>query len=193
MATAAVQVERIEHDEEQVGRAWYLFAVSGVVSAVVGVLVLAYPSPSVKLLGIFLGIDLLVAGVLMIIRSSAGRTDETGPLVFLGALALIAGLIVIRNPTDSLVLLTVAFAVYLVVAGAVALGRGIAIRKGRGTRLIRGAVMVAAGTVIISWPDLSVKTFTVLTGIALVLQGVVEIAEAFALRAMTPRPDHSST
>jgi uncharacterized membrane protein HdeD (DUF308 family) len=170
---------------EQAGRVWYLFAISGFVSVVIGILVLAYPDPSVKLLGVFLGIDLLVVGGLLIIRGLAKDADaDAAPAaVLLGTIALIAGLVVIRNPAESLTLLAVAFGIYLVVAGAVTLGHGIVNRAHRGATLCRGAVLVAAGTVILSWPDISLRTLAVLAGIALVLQGAIEIGEAFLLRS----------
>jgi uncharacterized membrane protein HdeD (DUF308 family) len=175
-------VEALDYAE----RNWYLFAVSGAVSAVIGILVLVYPDPSVKLLGVFIGIDLLIVGVLLIVRGAASRSDPSaGPAeILLGTLALIAGLIVIRNPGDSLVLLAVAFAAYLIVAGSLALAAALVNREGRGTALARGLVLVAAGAVIIAWPDISVKTLTVLAGIALILQGAAEIAEALLLRGL---------
>lgn len=167
------------------GAPWYLFAISGAVSAVIGVLVLAYPDPSVKLLGVFLGIDLCVVGILMIIRGAGRDADpEGGPAALLmGTLALIGGVIVIRNPDRSLELLAVAFGVYLIVVGAVALGNGLVHRERRASHLVRGLVLVAAGTVIVSWPDISVTTLAVLAGIALVLQGAIEIGEALFLRS----------
>src|SRR3954449_1480395 len=93
-------------------RLWYLAAVSGVVSVVIGVLVLVYPDPSLKLLGVFLGIDLLLVAVVLIVR---GARDQMEPLVawLLGTLALIAGLLLIRNPGRSLTVLALAFAVWL--------------------------------------------------------------------------------
>jgi uncharacterized membrane protein HdeD (DUF308 family) len=165
---------------------WYLLGISGLISAGVGVLVLAYPDPSLKLLGVFLGIDLLLAGILMIVRGVQEKTDETGgvALILLGTLALIAGLVVIRNPGKSLVLLAMAFAIYLVVAGALALGRGIANSERRWATIGRGVVLVAVGTVIISWPDISLTTLAVLAGIGLVIQGAIEIGEAFFLRSL---------
>jgi uncharacterized membrane protein HdeD (DUF308 family) len=170
---------------ESPGRVWYLFAVSGVIGVVIGVLVLAYPSPSIKLLGVFLGIDLIAGGVLLIVRGTAGRAAEGGAgLLLLGTLAVIAGLIVIRNPAHSVALVAVAFAIYLIVAGALALGRGLIHREQRAGELVKGVLFVTAGTVIISWPELSLKTLTVLIGISLILQGAVEIAEAFTLRAL---------
>ena len=169
----------------EIARYWYLLAISGLVSLVIGVLVLAYPDPSLKLLGVFLGIDLLLGGVLLIVRGASSREDPAGPAgILLGTLALIAGLIVIRNPGESLVLLALAFAIYLIVAGALALAHGLVTREGRGAALGRGVVLIAAGTVIISWPDISLTTLAVLAGIALVLQGAVEVAEAFLARSL---------
>jgi uncharacterized membrane protein HdeD (DUF308 family) len=188
VAAMTVEVEQIA--TEEVGRAWYLFAISGVVSFVIGVLVLAYPDPSVKLLGVFLGIDLLIVGGVMIVRGAARDAEpDAGPAaILLGTIALIAGLVVIRNPGKSLVLLAVALGIYLVVAGAVMLGRGLVHRERRWVTLTRAAVLIAAGTVILSWPDISLRALAVLTGIALVLQGAIEIGEAFA-RSMRSAPE----
>ena len=183
-AAGSTGLEEVELPDA--GRVWYLFAISGVVSAVIGVLVLAYPDPSLKLLGVFLGLDLLIGGVLLIARGASSESDPTdGPAaVLLGVMALIAGLIVIRNPGESLVLLVLAFAIYLIVAGALALAHGLVRRQRRWATLGRGAVLVTAGTVIISWPDVSLATLAVLAGLALILQGAVEIGEAFLLRSV---------
>jgi uncharacterized membrane protein HdeD (DUF308 family) len=165
---------------------WYLVAISGVVSLVVGILVLAYPDPSVKLLGVFLGIDLLLTGVGLIVRGVSARADpENGPAaLMLGTLALVAGLIVIRNPGESLVLIVLAFAIYAIAAGALAFARAILVRGQRAALIVKGIVLVGLGTVIISWPDISLTTLAVLAGIALCLQGVIEIAEGLLLRSL---------
>ena len=167
-------------------RRWYLFAISGAVSAVMGVLVLAYPDPSIKLLGVFLGIDLLIVSVLMIVRGLSTDSDsDDGPVeALLGMMGVIAGLLVIRNPGESLTLLALAFAIFLIVVGAVALGHAIVRPGHRMASLARGVVLVAAGSVIIAWPDIGLTTLVVLTGIALLLQGATEIVEAFLLRSV---------
>jgi uncharacterized membrane protein HdeD (DUF308 family) len=171
-------------DTAEMLRAWHLVAISGVVSLTVGVLVLAYPDPSIKLLGVFLGIDLLLGGVLLIVRGVSSRAGENGtPALVLGVLALIAGVVVIRNPGESLVLLVLAFAIYLIAAGALALAQAVAIAEQRGALLVRGVVLIAAGTVIVAWPDISLTTLAVLCGIALCLRGALEIGEAFVLRS----------
>ena len=167
-------------------RYWYLVGISGLVSAVIGVLVLAYPDPSLKLLGVFIGIDLLLAGIVMIVRGATDKGEQTGDaaLILLGTLALIAGLVVVRNPGKSIVVLAMAFAIYCVVAGALALGRGIANSERRWATIGRGVLLVAVGTVIISWPDISLRTLAVVVGIGLVLQGAIEIGESLFLRSL---------
>jgi uncharacterized membrane protein HdeD (DUF308 family) len=180
------ELAQLEVDVEKAGGLWYLFLISGVISAVIGLLVLAYPDPSLKLLGVFLGIDLLIVGGLMIVRGAV-KGDGTGSepaLLLLGTVALIAGVIAVRNPGETIALLTLAFAIYMIVAGALALGHGLVERQHRGVRLARGVVLVAAGSVIIAWPDLSLTTLAVLAGIALILQGALEIGEAFLVRSV---------
>jgi len=179
-----VDAERTEG--EQAGWHWYLLAISGVISGVVGVLVIAYPSPSLKLLGVFLGIELLLGGVLAMVRGFGGDADRgmSAAYLILGVLAIGGGLVVIRNPAQSLVLLVLTFAIYMVIAGAMALARAIGAEDRRGIAIVRGVVLVTVGTVIVAWPDISLKTLAILAGVGLVLQGVVEIAEALVLRSL---------
>lgn len=166
--------------------AWSVFAISGVVSLVVGILVLAYPGPSVKLLGVFLGIDLVIVATLLIVRGVAGLSPEgsgQGSLL-LGILGLIAGVVVIRNPGETVTLLALALAIYLIVAGALALAQGLISSDRRAVSLLKGVVLVAAGTVIVAWPDISLNALVVLAGIALILQGIFELVEALLLRSL---------
>lgn len=167
---------------ERPERIWYLYLLSGLVSAAAGVLVLAYPDPSVDLLGIFVGIDLLVVGALLVMRGAAVEDDRVGGYL-LGALAILTGVIVIRSPSQSLTVLVLAFALWFVVAGAVEVGQAIVRREHRWATLGKGLVMIAGGAVILSWPHLGLTTLAVLTGIALVLQGGLEVAQAFVLRS----------
>jgi len=168
-----------EPDQELAPRGlWLLVGISGVVNLVIGVLVLAYPDPSIKLLGIFLGIDLLVVGGTCLVAGAARGTIA----IVVGVLALIAGLIVIRNPAESLLLLTLVFATYLIAAGALSVGRAFTHHDHRAPILIRGTLLIIAGTVIFAWPDLSLTTLAVLTGLSLLIHGAADIGEAFVLR-----------
>jgi uncharacterized membrane protein HdeD (DUF308 family) len=176
------------------GEAWYLGLVSGVTSIAIGALVLAYPAPSVRLLGVFLGIDLVIAAGVLIVRGARALSpDGAGQNeLLLGILALIAGVVVIRNPERSLTLLALALGLYLIVAGALTLGRGVASPERRVVSLVKGAVLASAGTLIVAWPDIGRATLTILAGVVLCLVGAFDIGEAFVTRRQQRKQLRSS-
>jgi uncharacterized membrane protein HdeD (DUF308 family) len=179
-----------DSDAPETIREWYAFAAAGVVSFVVGVLVLAYPDPSVELLGVFIGIDLLVVAVAAIVRGVSGLANEgsnQGTLL-VGIVGLIAGALVIRNPGGTVVLLAVTLAIYLIVAGALALSHAIISSERRLASLVKGLALAGAGTVMLCWPDPSLDALVVLAGLSLCIQGVVDLVEAFLLRALRRQP-----
>jgi uncharacterized membrane protein HdeD (DUF308 family) len=167
---------------------WWVHGLAGLAGIVLGAVVLAYPDPSVKLLGVLVGIDLSLVGIALIVRAVAGDDGDAGPGgLLLGALALIAGIAAIRNPGASITLIVLALGAFLIVAGAFALAHGLLQGRHRWLSLLRGVVFIAMGTVIIAWPHVSVATLAVLSGIVLIIQGVVEVAGAWVLRGV-PEP-----
>jgi uncharacterized membrane protein HdeD (DUF308 family) len=179
-----------ESESHEVERYWWVFALAGLTSLVIGVLVIAYPDPSVKLLGVFLGIDLLVVAIGAIVRGIASLS-HSGPgqgTLLLGIVGLIAGAIVIRNPGNTIVLLAVTLAIYLIVAGALSLADAIISSGHRMFSLVRGLVLGGAGTVMLCWPHPSLNALVILAGVSLCLQGVVELSQAYLLRAFERRP-----
>src|SRR3954447_24693723 len=126
-------------DLDSPARLWYLLLAAGVISVGVGVLVLAYPDPSLNVLCVILGIYLLVAGVLSIVVTFSDE-DRSSAGMLLGILALIAGIVVIRHPSQSLVAVALAIGLYFLVAGALDLARAI-IGPRRLPALVRGVVL----------------------------------------------------
>jgi uncharacterized membrane protein HdeD (DUF308 family) len=162
-------------------RYWYLLAATGAFGLAVGVLVLSNPSRSLKTLAVILGIYLLLIGVLVIVRTASDEDRGAGGIV-LGVVTLIAGVILVRHPAQSIVLISMSLGIYFLVAGALALARVI-IGPRRLAALIRGVVLVAAGVLITSSPEISVKTLALFTGIALCAEGVLQVVEALMLRS----------
>src|SRR4051794_21696015 len=168
-------------DLDSPARLWYLLLVAGVISVGVGVLVLAYPDPSLSVLCVILGIYLLVGGVLTIVQT-VSDTDRGPTGILLGILALIAGVVVIRHPSQSLVAVALAIGLWFMVAGALDLARAITGPR-RLPALISGIVLIAIAAWILSSPHITVTTLAVLAGIALCVHGLIQIAEAFILRS----------
>jgi uncharacterized membrane protein HdeD (DUF308 family) len=175
---------RAEEAREPVpnARYWYLLLLSGLIGIGVGVAVLVHPSRSLNTLAVILGVYLLALGVLVIVRTASDEDRGAGGLL-LGILTLIAGVVVIRHPGQSIVVVSLALGLYFVVAGALNIAQAI-IGPQRLLHLVRGIVLLAAGIVITSSTDISVKTLALLTGIALCVEGVIQIGEAFVLRSL---------
>jgi uncharacterized membrane protein HdeD (DUF308 family) len=161
---------------------WWLLTATGAFGLIVGILVLSDPSRSLKTLAVILGIYLLLIGTLVIVRTATDDERGAGGFV-LGAVTLIAGVILVRHPSQSVVLISMALGVYFLIDGALALARAI-VGPGRLIALIRGVVLVAAGVLITSSPEISVKTLAIFTGIALCLEGTIQIVESLMLRSV---------
>jgi uncharacterized membrane protein HdeD (DUF308 family) len=162
-------------------RFWYLLLVAGLISLAVGILVLAYPDPSLNALCVIVGVYLLVGGVLLIVQTVTDPGREAVGIL-LGILALIAGIVVIRHPSQSLVAVALAIGLWFMVAGALDLARALTGPR-RLSALIRGVLLVAIAVLILGSPHITVTTLAVLAGIGLCVQGTIQIAEAFLLRS----------
>lgn len=168
----------------EAARLWWLLLLGGLVSLVIGVLLLVWPSETLEVLAILLGIELLLAGAIQIGLAFGERVDSrTGP-VLRGALAGIAGLIVIRHPGGSLTLIALAVGIYLVLAGVLRLVSAFEAISGRGWLIVGALFDIAIGVLIVAWPSFGVTSFAVLAGIALLLRGAFDCVSAFALRSL---------
>jgi uncharacterized membrane protein HdeD (DUF308 family) len=161
---------------------WWLLLLSGLISIGLGVVVLAHPSRSLNALCVIVGIYLFVAGVVAIVKTVSDE-DRGAVGILVGIVALIAGVVVIRHPSQSLVAVSLAIGLFFLVDGAIDLSRAI-IGPRRLLHLARGVLLLAAGIAIVSSPHITVKTLAILTGIALCLNGAIQIAEGFAVRSV---------
>ncbi len=170
-------------DVQEVARLWWLLLLGAIASLVVGILLLVWPSRTLEVIAILLGIELLLVGAIQIgVALGEHPGSRAGPLL-LGALAGVAGLIVIRRPGGSLLVIALAVGIYLVLSGVMKLVSAFEASAGRGWLLLGAGLDLAIGVVIVAWPKFGVSSFAVLLGIALVIRGVLEGLTALALRS----------
>jgi uncharacterized membrane protein HdeD (DUF308 family) len=158
---------------------WWLLLLTGLISLAIGVVV---PSRSLNALCVLVGIYLFIAGVMAIVGTVSDR-DRGSIGILAGIVAIIAGVVVIRHPSQSLVAVSLAIGIFFLVDGALDLSRAI-MGPSRLLHLLRGALLLAAGVVIVASPHITLKTLAILTGIALCVNGAIQIGEGFVLRRM---------
>jgi uncharacterized membrane protein HdeD (DUF308 family) len=101
-------------------------------------------------------------------------------LMFLGALCVAAGVIVLAKPGDSLVTLAVIVGIFMLVDGCFEIGMSFSRRtESRGLVALLGVLNAVIGIVLIRHPFAGVAAIAILTGLWLVCFGVIRFISAF--------------
>ncbi len=161
--------------------------VVGVLSIVAGVLAIVYPDLTLLALALIAGINLLLLGVLGLVDSVTSNDADGSTRVLsgvLGLLGVIAGLVVMRRPGESLVAIVLILGVWFVVSGLVDLIRAIVTPGERAFRLLVATVDIVLGGLILTLPDLTLTTMALLAGFAFIIRGVFAVFIGLRLRKL---------
>jgi uncharacterized membrane protein HdeD (DUF308 family) len=169
---------------QRVATNWWLFLVIGLVSSLAGILAIVYPDITLLAIGIFAGVSLLFLGAMEIVDAIAGAPDSRALSAIVGVLSMLAGLVCLRRPGESLLAIVVVLGFYLVVAGVIRFIRAFAELENRALLMALALLDVILGILILSLPKLSLVTLAVLFAISLLARGVFMIVVAFRLRSL---------
>ena len=159
--------------------------VVGVLSIVAGILAIVYPDLTLLALALIAGINLLLLGALGLVESiTSDEVDGSARVLsgVLGLLGVIAGLVVMRRPGESLLAIILILGVWFVVSGLVDLIRAIATSGERAFRLLVAVVDLVLGGLILTLPDLTLTTMALLAGFAFIVRGVFAVIVGLRLR-----------
>ncbi len=162
----------------------WLLIVTGAISVIAGILALVYPDITLLALALIAGINLLLLGALGLVEAITAD-DSGGARVLsgvLGLLGVIAGLVVMRRPGESLLAIILILGVWFVVSGLVDAIRALTTPVDRAFRLLVAIADIALGGLILALPELSLTTVAVLTGIAFIIRGLFSILVGLHLR-----------
>ena len=111
---------------------WKSVLLSGVLSLILGALILLWPGKSILVAAIFFGAFLLVSGITQVFHAFTLHVSAgSRALLFIsGAAALVlAGIVVLASPFPSLATLTLVVGIWLVVIGVFEIVASFGIRK----------------------------------------------------------------
>lgn len=165
---------------------WKSVLLSGVLSLVLGVLVLAWPGKSILVAAIFFGAYLLVTGITQIFHAFTLHVSAGGrAMLFIsGAAALVLAVLAFRDIAESILLLAIWIGVGFIFRGVATAASAISDpdTPGRGWEIFVGLISLLAGIVVLASPLNSLATLTLVVGIWLVVIGVFEIFASFGIR-----------
>ncbi len=160
----------------------------GILSLVLGVIVLVWPEATLLVVAITFGLQLIAAGA---VRLSVSRVLPSEPgwvkpvSMVLGVLSIVAGVICLFRPNASLFVIALFIAIGWIAEGIAALVQGFGSDRTTGTRvflIVCGVVSIIAGLVVAIFPGSSLVLLARLAGIMLILIGIAEIVAAFMAR-----------
>jgi uncharacterized membrane protein HdeD (DUF308 family) len=158
---------------------------AGAVSVVIGLLVLFWPGITLLVLAVLFAIQFIVAGALQIVTAFAadGGTGSRVLLGLLGALSILVGVLCLRSPLQTVVVLGLLIGSLWVVSGVVGIVHAVGAERGsgRGWAIVSGIVSIIGGVIVLVYPTLGLLTLTWLLGIVLVVNGIVMIVRGFTV------------
>jgi uncharacterized membrane protein HdeD (DUF308 family) len=161
--------------------------VGGVLSILLGLVLLFWPGKTLTVIAALIGIWLVVFGLSRIVDAFTGRTagnTSRGFSALSGVIYIIAGVIVLANLQASLKFVAVLFGVILICSGLSEIISGIARVRGAGAKILAiamGLINIAVGVVVLFWPDITLVVLAWIAALWLILLGLVQLY--FAYRA----------
>ncbi len=156
---------------------WHLFA--GILMMVLGTYVWFNPFISLVALSLYIGIALIVIGSGYI---GSSISLESGWFMFVGAIDIIVGIILVSNLGVSAETLPIIFALWSIAVGSVQLVSSYHLSRLNlpwGWTFCLGLLGVFFGFLILQYPLLGAVTISTLLGLYIILYGTLEIFEYF--------------
>ncbi|MGN9789811.1 HdeD family acid-resistance protein [Streptomyces sp. OZ13] len=174
----------------RLGRSWTWVLGSAAATLVPGVLVLVWPEGTLHVLAVLIGLYLLVTGAFRFVAVFAREEHaERLPGLLVAVLYILAGVLCLRNPLQTVAALSLIVGVVWLVSGVLTLYTAVAAKDlpHRSVVLVVAVLGIVAGIVVLALPMESARALTRLLGLWLVLLGLAEAAVALAWRAALRR------
>ncbi len=162
---------------------WWLIMMAGIAVFIVGLLFLISPGMSLLVLIQLLGLYWLVTGILSLVSIAVDR-NRWGWKLFTGILGVLAGLIVMRDPLWSAVLVPLVLVIILAIQALLAgISQLVHAFSGGGFGLtILGVLNIIFGIILLVRPIMGVIVFPLILGIFALIGGIALFFSSFRLR-----------
>lgn len=167
----------------ELAKKWWVLFLRGILLIIIGVL--AFFSPITWV--IFVGIYMLVDGMAMLISGFGDQPtgQSRWPLVIVGILGLLAGLIILWNPALGGITLTWVIAAWAIVIGILEIIAAIRLREeidNEWWMIITGVLAIIFGILVFQNVLAGILSIAWIFGIFAIVAGILSIALAFRVR-----------
>jgi len=153
------------------------------------VLVLIWPDKSINVLAFLAGIAFVFLGVVRVIEgifTKGSPASAKTANIILGALVLVLGIVVMRNPGLTAVVIMVVIGISWILEG-IATVAGAATGAGNWVTVVLGVLVAIAGVVVVIFADTALTLYAWLIGLTLIAVGIIGVITFFVARSALKR------
>ena len=161
-----------------------LWGIAGVLLIICGIVCLAQPAVALTTVTLFLGISMMVSGIVDIVIFAKGNNSMLGAGWFLvdGILTVLLSLLILFNQAFTALSLPFIFGMWLMFSGITKFVNSFDLQRmgvrGWGWFTAVGIVLALAGFLSFLKPVASLFALSILTGVLLILQGAASLLRA---------------
>lgn len=194
IVTAPGQTAEADAFAAEVGKHWGMVLSSGLVMIGFGLAVIVWPQATVSIIAVLLGIALIVTGLFSVVGSLTRPDRPTATRVLMGTsgvLSIVLGAVALSGLTEAIWILGLLIGFGWIFSGVADLAVGLSAKgmPGRGVAITGGILGIIAGAVVVLWPGKTLLVLAWISGVALVVLGIVQVIMAIRLRKVASAAD----
>ncbi len=162
-----------------------LWGIAGILLIVAGIVCMSWEAAALASLALFLGVAMLVSGVVDVLVFFAGRSAMIGSGWFLvdGILTIILAVFILFNQAFMMLTLPFVFGMWLIFSGITRFVQSFDLKafgvRGWGWFTAVGILMAIAGVISFLNPVAGMEAISAVLGVSLILEGISALTRAF--------------
>jgi uncharacterized membrane protein HdeD (DUF308 family) len=171
---------------------WGLVLTYGLVTIGLGLVLALWPDETLKVLAVLIGIQLIITGVFRLVLAVASRSVDGSSRAItgvFGALALVLGLLCLRSPLQTVLVIGMILGVWWLAAGLVDIVAALRSSEShrRGWDLALGVLSTLAGGFLLVNPEISLGVLVIVVCVWAFSYGFMAVVAALMLRSEEKR------
>ena len=171
--------------ENLANKNWWSVLIKGLILIILAFVVFSNPGVTIIGISLFLGLGLLLTGIVISIMALAGKKemDNWGWKLAEGLLDILFGFILIANPEITAVIIPFLIGFWAIFYGVLLTVGAFSTAKFSWALLIGGILIILFGNIILFNPIIFGITISVWIGITLLVTGIANVVLAFDIKS----------
>ena len=170
--------------EKQITTSWYMVLIKGIIMILLALMVLSSPGDALLAFALYIGIGLLLTGIIMVIRGFSLKKENTnwGWIVFEGFFDIFLGYILLANPLVTAEILPFVFGFWAVFYGILLIIHSFTAEDNKMVKILSGIFIIIIGNIIMHNPLFIGMSLAIWAGVLLLVVGIYNVIASFSLK-----------